>query len=117
MNKQNPEIIDELIKSLKLQRDTIDQNIRTISVKIDSLSDSYTQVLKILEQNQPVQPRKIAPFIDSVNTAFLKEATSQNETLESLRAHMTESRDALDDLIHYYQKHYMIVVENSRNRG
>lgn len=108
-SKNNIEIIESLIAELNKQLDAVENNINIINQQILKLKKQREDILNILDDYQPINPKKIAKHIYHVNDEF--DNLIDIENLNLLKKQINNSKDALNELNNYYINEYLKTVE------
>lgn len=115
-SSNNPEILQELITSVEHYQSELQALSSSIRTDLNAYSEIYSELIQVIADNQPINARNIAKYVEDVNNAA--DAIEPNDLLNVIESKLESADLALERLRDYYTNQYMVTVnENSRWEG
>lgn len=93
---RNPAMLEELIAQLSALSDEQNDDIGRVSQLLDQISNRQAKIHQVLTDHQPVDPHRIARYVDGVNEAF--DNLTDQGLIDDLKAKLKLADESLDRL-------------------
>lgn len=93
---RNPMILEEMKTQLANLADKQDNDIGQVMQLLDQISDRQAKIHQVLTDHQPVDPHRIARYVDQVNEAF--DNLTDQGLVDDLKAKLKLADESLDHL-------------------
>jgi hypothetical protein len=113
-SKDNPIIIENLISELKLHSKTVKELLIKLNEDQTALANALRLINHSIENNQPINARKINEYLLPVNEAFL--ALIEEHSLTQFQSKLEQANKQLDELNQYFTQHYQQTVDREKHR-
>lgn len=93
---RNPMMLEEMKAQLANLADEQDNDIGQVMQLLDQISDRQAKIHQVLADHQPVDPHRIARYVDQVNEAF--DNLTDQGLVNDLKAKLKLADESLDHL-------------------
>lgn len=104
MRSRNLDALDELNQQLTKLADQQDDDIGQVLQLLEQISDRQATIHQVLTDHQPVDPHRIAKYVDQVNEAF--DNLTDQGLVDDLRAKLKLADESLDRLTAGFREIY-----------
>lgn len=109
VGKNNPIYIEQMLYDLKQYENEIQKSLDIIEENITFINKLNNKLVDKFEENQPINARKIAIYIDDVDSSIYN--ISNSTELDYFKDMFYDLKNNVKNLRNYYENQYLKTLE------